>query len=276
MGAAPPAAGAPALPGAILIGGLAVPPVAVAPAAPDGIILIDGKSEALPTDASSAVRIQALAKADPFGPASDGEVLIALRLSLEPKLQWQSVDKVTVAKAIDDQKQELAQTATDAASAVGPLPPGAGFIARPLPVPASPTGQSGLQQDVVVHLKKGDKAAKALTELSGTVTATVLGETAPVITATDILKANGKVFKGGDNGQIKVADVSTNDNGQITIHLELQEPTDFVPVGNGAVGPIFRRPIRRLPLAVPAPARPARRRPPWASPSSLGRALAPA
>ena len=54
-----------------------------------------------------------------------------------------------------------------------------------------------------------------MTELAGTITATVLGETAPVITATDILKAKDKVFKGGENGQLKIVDVSKTD--QITI-----------------------------------------------------------
>jgi len=282
-----PPVGAPRPAGGPVIGvGPALPPVVVvrpgvvAPAAPaDGVILIDGKSEALPTDASSAVRVQALPKADSFGPAPDGELQIALRLSLEPKLQWQGVDKATVTKAVDDQKQELTQTSTDATPAnpvggpaggpvFGPVPPGAGLIARPLPVLGVPIGQGGARQDILVHLKKGDKAAKSLTELAGTITATVLGETTPIITATEILKAKDKVFKGGENGQLKIVEVSKTDGGQITIQVELQPPSDVVPVGGaGPVGPIWRRPIRRVPLPGAAPAVPG------AAPAAVGVAI---
>ena len=255
----------PALPPGAVVG-----PGVVAPAAPaDGITLIDGKSESLPTDASSAVRVQALPNADPFGPAPDGELQIALRLSLEPKLRWQGVDKVTVTKAVDDRKQELTQTSTDAT----PANPVGGPAGGPIPI-----GQGGARQDVLVHLKKGDKAAKSLTELAGAVTATVLGETTPIIIATEILKAKDKVFKGGENGQIKIVDVSKTDGGQITIQVELQPPADVVPVGGAgpAVGPIWRRPGRRVPLPVPAPAVPGARPPPSGAPSSsAGAASAP-
>ena len=103
-----------------VVGPGVVPPAA--PAAPaNGIVLIDGRSESLPTDARSAVRVQALPKADRFAPHPGGELQIALRLSLEPKLQWQGVDKVTVTKAVDDQKQELTQTSTDAAAPDAPV-----------------------------------------------------------------------------------------------------------------------------------------------------------
>ena len=288
----PPAVGAPAIGiaiapgGAVVIGGPAVG-VPQQAGVPEEIILVDGKAEALPTDASSAVRVQALPKADQFGPAPDGEILVGLRLSLEPKMQWQSVDKVTIRKATDDQKQDLVQTTTDAAPAnpvggpaavppVAAILPGGGVIVRPLPFPGAilgvPNALGGTRQEVAVHLKKGDKAAKSLTELTGVVTATLLRETTPVITATEILKAGGKSFKGGENGEIKVTDVTKDDNGQITVRVELQPPTDYLPVGNGAVGPIRRRPIRRMPVpipAAPAPAIPA----PGAAPAAVGAAI---
>ena len=139
---APPAP--PAAPGGPVIGvGPALPPgVVVGPgvgaaATPvDGIVLADGRAETLPTDASSTVRVQALSKADSFGPAPDGELQIALRLSLEPKLQWQGVDKVTITKAIDDQKQELTQTSTDATpvNPVGSASVPGGPVFGPVPI----------------------------------------------------------------------------------------------------------------------------------------------
>ena len=194
-------------------------------------------------------------------------------MSLEPRLQWQNVDKVTIKKAVDDQKQELAQTTTDAnpmavgAPVVGPAAPGfaPGVVGRAVPLPflGPIVGlDSGLHQDVAVHLKKGDKAARSLTELSGTVSAHILSESTPVITATEILKSAGKVFKGGENGQIKVAEASKNDNGQVTLRIEFQPPTDVVPEGgaNNPAGVPIRVPIKRVRIqpvpggAVPAPA----------------------
>ena len=270
--APPPAVGAIAPGGPIVIGG----PAVGAPQAggPEGIVLVDGKAEALPTDASSAVRIQALAKAEEFGPMPEGEILVPLRLSLEPKLQFEGVEKVTIRKATDDQKQQLTQTTADAAPGVpagGPVF-GPGLVAGPLPLPGPIPGViagAGLsRQDVAVHLKKGDKAAKSLTELSGTVTATLLGETTPVITATDILKAKDKTFKGGENGEIKVGDVTKDESGQIIVRVELQPPADYLPVG-GMAGPMRRRPIRRMPVPVPAPALPA----PGAAPAAVGAAI---
>ncbi len=108
-------------------------------AAPDGITLTDGKADSLPTDASSAVRVQAL-KPDPNTPAPDGEILIGLRLSIEPRMLFQSVEKVTIRKAVDDQKQELAQTTTDAA------PAGAARRAPRLPGPAGRSSCPSLEQ----------------------------------------------------------------------------------------------------------------------------------
>ena len=225
-------------------------------AAPDGITLTDGKADSLPTDASSAVRVQAL-KPDPNTPAPDGEILIGLRLSIEPRMLFQSVEKVTIRKAVDDQKQELAQTTTDAApagAAPGAAPARAGrAVIMPFPGAGVALGAGDVQQDAVVHLKKGEKASKSLSELSGTISAHILTEAAPVITADDIMKVKaGAVFKGGENGVLTIADVAKNPAGQVVIRLELQPPTDSVPVGGANPAPI-RRPIRIRPVPLPAP-----------------------
>jgi hypothetical protein len=280
---APPVAGQPGG----FIGGPVGPPVAGAPgvAAPDQITLVDGNADSLPTDAASAVRIRALAKADQFGPAADGEILLGLRLSLEPKMQWRSVDKVTIKKAVDDQKQELAQTTTDAnpigigGPAIAPAPPGGfvppGGVLRPVPLPFPAPGFGlfgGMNQDVAVHLKKGDKAAKSLTELSGVISAQILAEATPIITVKDImkLKEGDEIAKGGENGQIKIVDVSNN-NGQVVIRLELQPPTDVVPANGPNNGPVpVPLPIRRGAPPAPLPPQPAN--PP---PNPAGAAAAP-
>ena len=174
--------------------------------------------------------MQALPKADQFGPAPDGEMLIGLRLSIEPRMLLQSVEKVTIRKAVDDQKQDLVQTATDVNPA-GVLPGGAapapggfgGPVILPFPGPGLGVSAGGIQQETAVHLKKGDKPSKSLSELSGTVTRHILAEAAPVITASEILKVKaGATFKGGENGELTIADVSKNANGQVVIRLQLR------------------------------------------------------
>ncbi len=278
----PPAAGIAVQPG-IVIGGPVAP--INTPAAADAITLIDGKAVPLPTDgkagplptdASSAVRVQALPKADQFGPAPDGEIVLGLRLSVEPRMLLQSVDKVTIAKAIDDQKQQLAQTATDVGPAGAAPAPGVGFggvgfggaavgraVIMPFPGPGFGGAGGDVYQEAAVHLKKGDKASKSLSELSGTASVHLLTEATPIITADEILKAAGKTFKGGEDGQIVINSVNKTNN-QVTIQLQLQPPTDSVPAGANApgVGPVVPvRPIRPIPRVpappVPAPAPPA-------------------
>src|SRR5207245_2648901 len=68
---------------------------------PDQITLIDGKAEAEPTDYATAVRVRAQAKAGIFGHAPEGQILFALEMTPEPKITWQRLIGVKIAKAID-------------------------------------------------------------------------------------------------------------------------------------------------------------------------------
>ena len=85
------------------------------------------------------------------------------------------------------------------------------------------------------------------------VSASILTEATPIITAPDVLKAAGKTFKGGENGRLKVIEVSKDESGRITIRLELQTPTDVV----AASGLIGRGAMRRLGRGIPAAVAPA-------------------
>jgi hypothetical protein len=224
---------------------------APAVAASDHITLIEGKTEGLPTDPASAVRVRVLTKTDPAVAPQKDDILFALQLSLEPRLQWRTVEKVTITKAVDDQKQELIALADPVPAAPPPalrrggIAPGFVGGAVPLPTPGNLGG--AIHQDIPFRLKKGDKVSKSLTELTGTVCASIFTEAAPIITAPDILKAAGKTFEGGDNGQLKVVEVAKDANGRITVRVELQAPAGVVPAG-GLMG---RGAIRRLGRGVP-------------------------
>jgi hypothetical protein len=94
----------------------------------------------------------------------------------------------------------------------------------------------GVTQTAILRVKKGDKDAKSLKELSGTISAELWAEPTAIITAPEILKAAGKTFKGGQNGQLVIKDVTKLDNGQIDVRLEMTAPADVMPVGGPAAG----------------------------------------
>jgi hypothetical protein len=232
----------------IVFGGQGGPPGFGTPAA-DEITLEDGKTDAEQTDATSAVLIRAVPISGPAGAAPADDILVNLRLSIEPKMQWQSIDKVTVSKAIDDQKQELTQTAPGLLP-LNPPPPGVAgrAVILPVPGPGVGLGVGGIHKDEFVYLKKGDKPSRSLAEMSGVISAHILGEAKPIITADDILKAAGKTFKGGEGGQLKITEATENTNNQVVIVLELQSPADSVPaLGAGNGGAPLILPVRPVP-----------------------------
>jgi hypothetical protein len=231
---------------------------------PNQITLVDGKPQALPTCYSGAVRIQALRAAGGGGGAAEAN--LTLQVSPEPKMQWQSLVKVAVDKAVDDQGKELTAMAeanpADPNAPVANVANAAGLVAR------IPFGYgAGLHQMVPLRLKKAGEA-KTLKQLEGTITAQVWGEAKAMITVDDVLKAAGKTIKGADGGFIKVIDASRGANGSVKVKVELEAPPGVLPAGQfagGGVGgfggvmpggPIQVLPIQIQPVPLPAPAPP--------------------
>lgn len=274
-------------------GGLPFPPPAGQPMnvnvirslAPVGIgqlIVKDGKAKPLPTDDHSAARIRVLGKSDQAGNVPDGEIMLVLEVSLEPKLQWQVFQTVHVEKAVDDHDQKLSQVIAQVEGA-------GGIAGNPaFPVPAGPAGlkmqrmqqmqrqmrmqmqvmgrpgmgwsSGGLSQHVPVQLKKGAKDAKTLKELQGVITAQVLTEARPVITADNLGKATDKTFKGDQGGSIKIVEVKAEEN-ETSVQLELEQPpydkvmpaqANLAAIGMG-VRAIAPQPGMRNPLQPPPP-----------------------
>jgi hypothetical protein len=240
------------------------------------IILKDGKPKKLPTDDASAVRVRALGKSETFGNPGEGEVILALEVSPEPKVLWQSLQSIRIDRATDDLEQKLSQVTpqveTPGAIGGGIVAPGFApqiAIAPGFPMPGMMGGQLGAQ--VPVQLKKGDKQAKSLKELKGVITAQMLTEVQPVLVA-DKLKA-GETAKCKEGGYIKIVEVKSEDE-QTTIRLELQQPPmdKIVPaqpnggqiINGGGVAPLpvpIRAPRRGVRIQ-PAPAGPAPAAPP--------------
>jgi hypothetical protein len=232
------------------------------PGMPGQLLLKDGKAKKMPTDDRGAVRVRALPKADMFGGAPEGELILALEATPEPKLQWQQFQSIRIDKALDDQDQNLTQVMPQVPGA----PPGAGIgipgappgVVRPaIMMPVGPWG--GMNQPIAVQLKKGEKAAKSLKELKGAITAQVLSEAKPMITA----KLEKKVYKGDEGGSIKITEVKTEGK-KTTIRFEFEQPPDTIAaapqmpgmpgMGMGVAVPAFR--ILPAAPAVPPPAVP--------------------
>jgi hypothetical protein len=198
------------------------------------LILKDGKASPLPADDRCAVRIRALGKSDLVGNIPEGEIIVSLEVSLEPKLQWQTFQSIHIDKAVDDRDQKLAQVIPQVEGAAGlaggNLPGGGGVnlqmqmqMRMQMMMARQKMGWSGLSRQVPVQFKKGAKDAKSLKELKGVLTAQLLTEARPVITADKLDKAEGKVFKGDEGGEIKIVSIKTEEK-QTTIQLELQQP----------------------------------------------------
>ena len=214
------------------------------------LILKDGKAKQLPADDRGAVRVRALARNDLFGKVPQGEVIVPLEVTPEPKLKLQILQSIRIDNAVDDRDQKLTQVIPQVEGAAGIggngaiVLPGAigGMNAPRLPrAVAQRISWGGLSQQMPVQLKKGTKEARALKELKGAITAQLLTEARPLITADKLDKAAGKTFKGSEGGSIKIVNV-TSEESQTIIRLELEHPPydKVVPAqanvvaGNGA------------------------------------------
>jgi hypothetical protein len=195
---------------------------------PGTIILQDGTPKALPTDASGPVRIRALDEQNIFGPAQANEYLITLQASPEPRLRLLSLQGVTITRAIDDQGQALMQAIAEVNPNQQPEQPNVRGGFQPVRGPRPPVMVADVRDHYVpVRLKQGMKASKSLKELTGVISAQVVGESKVVLSADNILKAAGKTFKGED-GYIKIIEVGKVGDDQISVRFEMQQPKDLI------------------------------------------------
>jgi hypothetical protein len=197
--------------------------VAGAAAEPLRVVLADGKPQALPADEGTAFRVRALGKAG-AAPAA-GEVLLALEVSPEPRLCWRKSVAVTVTKATDDRGQALSQAEpAEAAAPPRAAGPGAGGFGVGAGGPARPAPRVA-----TARLKKGEKDATSLKEVSGTVTVEVLKEPEANLTLDDVLNAAGKSARGEDGGTLRVIDVTEGQGGEVTVRLTIDPPAGAPP-----------------------------------------------
>jgi hypothetical protein len=200
------------------------------------ITVVDGKPQSLPTSYAGAVRIRAVKEPELMGglivrSTGEDELTLWLQLRAEPRIQLQSLLPGAVEKATDDQGQKLTP----------------GVVGGGLP-PALAAAVGGTAY-CPVRLKRGEKDARALKELAGTVRVRVRTAPEAVITTGAITEAAGKTFKGKDGGYIQVIEVKEGD-GKITVKFEMESPPNPIPA---APAPMRIRLIAPPPPPPPPP-----------------------
>jgi hypothetical protein len=75
-------------------------------------------------------------------------------------------------------------------------------------------------------LRRGTKASAKLKELRGVVTVQVQPPAQPVATMDNILKAAGKSVVGLDGWQLRVPEVSRDENGAVTLRVQIEPPPE--------------------------------------------------
>src|SRR5262245_21464 len=184
------------------------------PSVPDGQIhLTPGKAPEVRTSYAGAVRVR-------IRPATGGkndEINLVLDVAAEPRLQnFQIIGTPRIDKAVDDEGQTLKAVAAEPAQ---PKPDMNGVMRNRIFI----NGQTQApQRQTIIRLKRGDKDAKSLKELSGTITAQALMPTEALAKVENVLKAAGQTAKVKDGGTMQVHSVDKMPNGDYQIKVTLE------------------------------------------------------
>lgn len=192
-----------------------------------GITLHDGKPTPRPTCFSGAIRVRALPGDQVAGHdlRSLGETLFKLEVTPEPKMPWQGVLELRVNRAVDENGRLLTP-------ATGPAGQGMDQDIRLILEAETMRIESPTQ--FPVRLKVGDKPAKLLKELKGTVTAHVQTPPETLLAVDDVLQTNGQTIKGADGSAAHITEATKRAGGQINLRLMIELPPQNNLAWNGA------------------------------------------
>jgi hypothetical protein len=217
-------------------------------APPGRLTLADGEAPALPTFLAGALRVRLL---PPHVPVSvqylgDGEKVVPLEVTPEPGLSWHGVLSLHVTRAVDDRGQVLTQPAAylgDGGDMA--MNPYGGMVIWDGSGYYNPYGNPGSDpRRVPVRLKTGDRPARQVKELHGTITALAQTPPEPLLEVDNVLKAAGQSVRGVRGGSLKVVAVNAEKDGQVKVEVQVQPPgqdVGDVPVAMGGIGGRFFR-----------------------------------
>jgi hypothetical protein len=179
-----------------------------------------------------AVRIRAIPAPAGSRPA-DGETHVWLEVSAEPRMQQFTISGDPILKRAID---ELGQSLTAAPAAATPANPAAHVAWGRATAVYNPymAYAGGRHQTVVLRLKSGEKRAKSLKDLSGTLSAQVLAPTEVLLKVDNVLKAAGKTVKGEHGGSLEFVSINKDDNGDYRVQIRRENAPGANPFG-GAI-----------------------------------------
>jgi hypothetical protein len=192
------------------------------------ILLTDGKRKPVPTCYSGAVRIRAVKEGPPTRlggtePAQEDSTTVWLEVRGEPRLQVLTVESAAVKRATDDQGREREGIAVVPGRRGAPAAAPAGQPGSAAAAIQGRRASFGGTHYQAIRLKRTNPDAGALKELSGTISAEVLGTGEPYIVVDKLAKAIGETFKGKEGGLLRVVDFKEED-GRVSLRFELEAP----------------------------------------------------
>jgi hypothetical protein len=188
------------------------------------LLLAVGKSRLEVMDVVGSVRVRVLSTDAklPGKPRGDGEYLLGIEATMEPRSIWKGVLGLRITKAIDDQGQSLANLTTL------DLPENqkrntSTIIINSVPITGKSSAHEGIPGPIALRLRRGEKPAKSLKEVAGTLVALVQTPHETLVRMDDILKATGKTVKIAQGGHVKVVEVAHKD-GEVRLKLNVEAP----------------------------------------------------
>jgi hypothetical protein len=192
------------------------------------LVFLDGQPKALPTYYGGALRVRVLPRAPANAPQSgapvhrpDGETLLTVELTPEPKMGWQNVLSVRIEKIIDEQGAEMklplpyirdSYDCDDDDEMLG-MRAYSGRMAQ---------GQTNLGKQIPIRVR-GAQEMKKIKEIHGAVAAEVLTPMQPLLTIDDILNAAGKAEFASGGGSLKIIEAKRDPKGQVTLKVVVEK-----------------------------------------------------
>jgi hypothetical protein len=202
------------------------------------LILRNGKTHTLPTHYAGPLRIRALPTITQLTEEKkvEGQILLGLEVTAEPKMRWLKLVGVRINKAVDDEGQALSQVMPlpRAAPANTGRTTGGVVIVNGQVISPEDNTPHGDPRQVPVRLKQGEKPAKSLRELSGSIAALV--QTAPrsLITVDKVLQSVGQSATGPEGSSLRVVDINREEKGEIKVRLAVESPPRDISDGTNS------------------------------------------
>ncbi len=227
-------------------------------AAVEGPIVLTPGEDKRPSDTSTSVRVRVADRQRFQIATAEREVSVPLEIAIEPHMMLQNVLSIQVDEAIDEQNQQLRQVPHDAPSEGGTrglmLLPGGGIM---LPGWAGPQGAAiwvpptnhRLRIYSGVKFTQGEKTAKQLKRLKGTVSAQVLGAKEEMLVVEKPYDSVGKSVTGKTSGELRIVEATTAKDGTKTLTIELDVPNGVVVETSYQLGEVKARPANARPAA---------------------------